>query len=114
MDSKFELLDLLSLGDVLYDKGFLEIVKLTAVHKRLILYLLQKYVVAYVLAGSQVKGRSVESSDIDVYVVIDDTDVKQHTFEELKAKLITTITEKAVESRLLTGSKRYYIHKYIH
>ncbi|BBL45866.1 DNA polymerase subunit beta [Nanobdella aerobiophila] len=106
MDSKFELLDLLSLGDVLYDKGFLEIVKLTAVHKRLILYLLQKYVVAYVLAGSQVKGRSVESSDIDVYVVIDDTDVKQHTFEELKAKLITTITEKAVESRLLTGSKK--------
>jgi predicted nucleotidyltransferase len=106
MDSRFELIDLLSLGNVLYDKGFIEIIKLTSVHKKLIIDLLQRYVVAYVLAGSQVKGRSIESSDIDVYVVIDDTDVKQHTFEELKAKLISIITEKAMEAKLITGSKK--------
>jgi len=106
MDSRFELLDLLSIGNVIYDKGIFEIFRLTNVHKKLVIDILQKYVVAYVLAGSQVKGRSVESSDVDIYVVIDDTDVKQHTFEELKIKLMDLILNKAMEAKILVNSKK--------
>jgi len=106
MDSRFELLDLLAIGNVIYDKGIFEIFRLTSVHKKLIIDILQKYVVAYVLAGSQVKGRSVESSDVDIYVVIDDTDVKQHTFEELKIKLMDLILNKAMEAKILVNSKK--------
>ncbi len=106
MDSRFELLDLLAIGNAIYDKGIFEIFRLTSVHKKLIIDILQRYVVAYVLAGSQVKGRSVESSDIDVYVVIDDTDVKQHTFEELKIKLMDLIISKAMEAKILINSNK--------
>jgi hypothetical protein len=106
MDSRFELLDLLSIGNVIYDKGIFEIFRLTNVHKKLVIDILQRYVVAYVLAGSQVKGRSVESSDVDIYVVIDDTDVKQHTFEELKIKLMDLILNKAMEAKILVNSKK--------
>jgi uncharacterized protein (UPF0332 family)/predicted nucleotidyltransferase len=106
MDSRFELLDLLAIGNVIYDKGIFEIFRLTSVHKKLVIDILQKYVVAYVLAGSQVKGRSVESSDVDIYVVIDDTDVKQHTFEELKIKLMDLIINKAMEAKILVNSNK--------
>jgi len=106
MDSRFELLDLLAIGNAIYDKGIFEIFKLTSIHKKLIIDILQRYVVAYVLAGSQVKGRSIESSDIDVYVVIDDTDVKQHTFEELKIKLMDLIISKAMEVKILVNSNK--------
>jgi uncharacterized protein (UPF0332 family)/predicted nucleotidyltransferase len=106
MDSRFELLDLLAIGNAIYDKGIFEIFRLTSVHKKLIIDILQRYVVAYVLAGSQVKGRSVESSDVDVYVVIDDTDVKQHTFEELKIKLMDLIISKAMEAKILVNSNK--------
>ena len=106
MDSRFELLDLLAIGNAIYDKGIFEIFRLTSVHKKLIIDILQRYVVAYVLAGSQVKGRSVESSDIDIYVVIDDTDVKQHTFEELKIKLMDLIISKAMEAKILVNSNK--------
>jgi len=106
MDSRFELLDLLAIGNVIYDKGIFGIFRLTSVHKKLIIDILQKYVVAYVLAGSQVKGRSVESSDVDIYVVIDDTDVKQHTFEELKMKLMDLILNKAIEAKILVNSNK--------
>ncbi|MFP3317193.1 MAG: hypothetical protein RXN79_02180 [Candidatus Nanopusillus sp.] len=106
MDSRFELLDLLSVGNIIYDKGIFEIFRLTSVHKKLIIDILQRYVVAYVLAGSQVKGSSVESSDVDIYVVIDDTDVKQHTFEELKIKLMDLIINKAMEAKILVNSNK--------
>jgi uncharacterized protein (UPF0332 family)/predicted nucleotidyltransferase len=106
MDSRFELLDLLSIGNIIYDKGIFEIFRLISVHKKLIIDILQRYVVAYVLAGSQVKGRNVESSDVDIYVVIDDTDVKQHTFEELKIKLMDLIINKAMEAKILVNSNK--------
>jgi len=106
MDSRFDLLELLSILEPLYDKGILEIFKLVNLHKNALLQIFSKYVVAYALAGSQVKGRNVDKSDVDVYVIIDDTDVKLHTFEELKAKLYHVVVSKAVEVQLLLNSKK--------
>lgn len=106
MDSRFDLFDFIASGEVLYDKGFIDILRLTTTHRNLIINDLQKYVVAYVLAGSQVKGRSVESSDVDVYAVIDDTDVKRYTFEELKASLTRLIVTRALEAQRITNSKK--------
>lgn len=87
LSARFELIDFLATFEVLHDKGIFEIIKLTTEHKKLLLSIFHKYIVAYVIAGSQVKGRAKESSDIDVYIVIDDSDVRYHTFEELKSKL---------------------------
>ena len=106
MDSKFELFDILLKAKVHYDKGLYEIFKLALVHKGLVLDIFQKYVVAYVLAGSYIKGRATESSDVDVYVVIDDTDVKLHTFVELKQKLYSIVTQEAMKAMMITQSKK--------
>ncbi|MEM1804804.1 MAG: nucleotidyltransferase domain-containing protein [Nanopusillaceae archaeon] len=106
MDSRFDLLDLLASGEIIYDKGILEIFKLVVLHKNLLLETFSKYVVAYALAGSQVKGKNVETSDVDVYVIIDDTDVKKHTYEELKSKLYQIVGSKAVECQIILNSKK--------
>ncbi|MEM0379368.1 MAG: hypothetical protein QXG71_01230 [Nanopusillaceae archaeon] len=106
MDSRFDLLDLIASGEVIYDKGILEIFKLVVLHKNLLIETFSKYVVAYALAGSQVKGRNVETSDVDVYVIIDDTDVKKHTHEELKSKLYQIVNSKAIECQIILNSKK--------
>ncbi|RDD52636.1 hypothetical protein BA065_00775 [Nanoarchaeota archaeon NZ13-N] len=106
MDSRFDLLDFLSSLEILYDKGIFEIFKLVTLHKNSLLEIFSKYVVAYALAGSQVKGRNVDKSDVDVYVIIDDTDVKMHTFEELKAKLYEVVTTEALKVQMFLNSKK--------
>jgi len=106
MDSQFILFDSLLGAKPLYDKGLYEVLKLALTHKQLLLEIFGKYVVAYVLAGSYVKGRASETSDVDVYVVIDDTDVKLHTFVELKQKLYARITEEAMKAMVITQSKK--------
>jgi len=106
MDSRFDILEFLSSLDPLYDKGILEIFKLVNLHKNSLLQIFSKYVVAYALAGSQVKGRNVDKSDVDVYVIIDDTDVKLHTFEELKAKLYQVVVSEAIKVQISLNSKK--------
>ena len=63
----------------------------------------EKYIVSYVLAGSLVQGRATKTSDIDVWVVIDDTDVKRMTRAELKDKLRAIIIGMGIEAGDLTG-----------
>jgi uncharacterized protein (UPF0332 family)/predicted nucleotidyltransferase len=106
MDSRFELFDILLKAKPLYDNGLYEIFRMTVIHKNILLDIFHKYVVAYVLAGSYMKGRAAETSDVDVYVVIDDTDVKVHTHSELKQKLYSLIIQKAMEVMALTQTKK--------
>ncbi|MEM2916723.1 MAG: nucleotidyltransferase domain-containing protein, partial [Candidatus Woesearchaeota archaeon] len=63
----------------------------------------EKYIVAYVLAGSIVTGRATKESDIDVFIVIDDTDVKKMTRAELKDKLRAIIINMGLDAGDITG-----------
>ncbi|MBI4143517.1 nucleotidyltransferase domain-containing protein, partial [Candidatus Woesearchaeota archaeon] len=65
----------------------------------------EKYIVSYVLAGSLVQGRATPTSDIDVWIVIDDTDVKKMTRAELKDKLRAIIIGMGIEAGELTSIK---------
>ncbi|MEK6827942.1 MAG: nucleotidyltransferase domain-containing protein, partial [Nanoarchaeota archaeon] len=58
-----------------------------------------------VLAGSLVQGKATPTSDIDVWIVIDDTDVKKMTRAELKDKLRAIIIGMGIEAGELTGIK---------
>ena len=106
MDSKFEFFDLLARAEPLHDAGFLEIIRLVVLHKNMVLQKFDRYVVCYVLAGSIVKGRATVTSDVDTFVVIDDTDVKRHTPWELKQKLYAIIGGMALEAKILTGTEK--------
>src|SRR3989344_275214 len=86
-DAKYELLQLIALSAPIHDTGMLQAIKIAEVHKTMVLKKFEKYIVSYVLAGSLVQGKATPSSDIDVWIVIDDTDVKKMTRAELKDKL---------------------------
>lgn len=102
-DAKYELLQLIALSAPVYDKGMLQAIKISEVHKTMILKKFEKYIVSYVLAGSLVQGRATKTSDIDVWIVIDDTDVKKMTRAELKDKLRAIIIGMGIEAGDITG-----------
>jgi uncharacterized protein (UPF0332 family)/predicted nucleotidyltransferase len=104
-DGKNDLLQLIAMSAPIYDKGMLAAVKISEVHKTMVLKKFEKYIVSYVLAGSIVQGRATSTSDIDVWIVIDDTDVKKMTRAELKDKLRAIIIGIGIEAGELTGIK---------
>ena len=104
-DAKYEMLKLIALSAPIHDTGMLSAIKIAEVHKTMILKKFEKYIVSYVLAGSLVQGRATKTSDIDTWVVIDDTDVKKMTRAELKDKLRAIIIGMAIEAGEITGIK---------
>ncbi|MEA3430374.1 MAG: nucleotidyltransferase domain-containing protein [Nanoarchaeota archaeon] len=100
-----ETADMISRSTSIYDKGVLRAAKLSYLHKNMVLEKFEKYIVSYVLDGSVVKGKSKETSDIDVWIVIDDTDVKKMSRNELKDKLRTMILSMGLQIEAITGTK---------
>ena len=87
----------------LYDKGILGAMRVTEIHKSLVLQKFEKYVVSYVLGGSLIRGDVVKTSDVDVFVIINDTDVKRMPRLELKERLRSIIYQYVGEASALAG-----------
>jgi predicted nucleotidyltransferase/uncharacterized protein (UPF0332 family) len=104
-DAKYDWLQLIAMSAPIYDTGMLGAVKLTEIHKNMVLKKFEKYIVAYVLAGSLARGTATKESDIDVFIVIDDTDVKKMTRAELKDKLRAIIINMGLDAADMTGIK---------
>ncbi len=104
-DGKHDLLQMIALSAPVYDGGMLQAVKIAEIHKEMVLKKFEKYIVSYVLAGSLVQGRATPESDIDVFIVIDDTDVKKMTRAELKDKLRAIIIGMGIDAGNMTGIK---------
>ncbi|MEK6807653.1 MAG: nucleotidyltransferase domain-containing protein [Nanoarchaeota archaeon] len=100
---KYDILNLLTMGVILYDTGMVGALKASEIHKRMVLQKFEKYVVTYAIGGSLVKGRATKESDIDTFVVIDDTDVTRMTGVELISKLRAIILGMASESGFAAG-----------
>lgn len=104
-DAKYDLNKLISMGAPIHDTGMLAAIKIAEIHKTMVIKKFDKYILSYVLAGSLVQGRATATSDIDVWIVIDDTDVKKMTRVELKDKLRAIIIGMGVEAGDMTGIK---------
>lgn len=102
-DGKYDMLQTIALSAPVYDTGMLSAIKIAEIHKTMVLKKFEKYIVAYVLAGSLVQGKATKESDIDVFIVIDDTDVKKMTRAELKDKLRAIIIGMGLEAGEITG-----------
>ncbi len=105
LDSKFNLLGSIAMSLPLYDKGFLGALRVAEIHKSLVLKKFDKYVVSYVIGGSLVRGEAVPTSDVDVFVIINDTDVKRMPRVELKERLRRMIYQYVGEASSLAGVK---------
>ena len=104
-DGKHDILQMIAMSAPVYDGGMLAAVKIAEIHKEMVLKKFEKYIVSYVLAGSLVQGRATPESDIDVFIVIDDTDVKKMTRAELKDKLRAIIIGMGIDAGNMTGIK---------
>lgn len=112
-DSKYEILNLISLSAIVYDpKEMLAAIKIAEVHKSLVLKKFDKYIVSYIAAGSMFRGE--KSNDIDVFVLVDDTDVKKMSRFDLRDKLRSIIIQMGFQSADMTGvKKQFHIQVYI-
>lgn len=104
-DGKYDLLQMIAMSASVYDKGMVQAIRIAEVHKTMVLKKFEKYIISYVLAGSLTQGRATPISDIDVWIVIDDTDVKKMTRAELKDKLRAIIIGMGIEAGEITGVK---------
>ena len=105
LDSKFEMASAIAMSFPLFDRGFLGALRVAEIHKSLVLQKFERYVVSYVVAGSLVRGEAVKTSDVDVFIVINDTDVKRMPRVELKERLRSIIFQYINEAGALAGVK---------
>jgi len=105
LDSKFELVEAISMSFPLHDKGILGALRVAQIHKSLVIRKFEKYVVSYVIGGSLVTGEAKKTSDVDVFVIINDTDVKRMPRLELLERLRAIIYQYVAEASVLAGVK---------
>ncbi|MEM3113091.1 MAG: nucleotidyltransferase domain-containing protein [Candidatus Pacearchaeota archaeon] len=105
MDSRYDLSGAIAMSFPLYDKGILGALRVAEVHKNLLLKKFEKYVSSYVIAGSLVRGTATKTSDIDVFVIIDDTDVKRMPRLELRERLRSMIYQYIITAMEIAGVK---------
>jgi len=105
LDSKFEMFSVIAMSFPLYDTGFLGALRVSEIHKSLVVQKFDKYVVSYVIAGSFLRGDATKTSDVDVFVIINDTDVKRMPRLELKERLRSMIHQFVGEAGALAGVK---------
>lgn len=112
-DSKYEILELIVSGAIIHDRGMLSALKAAEVHKDMAIKKFEKYVVSYVAAGSLFRGDS-KPNDIDVYIIIDDTDVKKMSRAELKDKLRAIISDMGFTAGKIVGVEaQFHVQTYI-
>ena len=114
LDSKFDLSGAIAMSFPLYDKGFLGALRMTEIHKSLVLQKFEKYVVSYVVVGSFIRGEATPTSDVDVSIIINDTDVKRMPRLELKERLRNIIYQYVAEAAAIAGVKNtLHIQSYL-
>ncbi len=104
-DGKYEYIEAIAMSFPLYDKGILGALRVANIHKSLVLRKFERYVVSYVIAGSLVRGTTIKTSDVDIYIIIDDTDVKRMSRLELREKLRAIIYQYVYEAGEIAGVK---------
>lgn len=105
LDSKFDVVEAFGMSMPILDKGLLGALRVTTIHRSLVLRKFEKYVTSYVIGGSIVRGDTKSTSDIDVGIIIDDTDVKRMNRTELKERLRGVVYSYIQEAEAMSGVK---------
>jgi len=114
LDSKFDIVGAIGMSFPLHDRGILSSLRVAEIHKSLVLQKFDKYVVSYVIAGSLVRGDVTKESDVDSFIIINDTDVKRMPRLELKERLKGMIYQYIAEATALAGVKKNILNVQIY
>jgi len=112
-DAKNYLIQTVANSGLIFDKGLLSALKVAELHKNMAIQKFERYVVSYIAVGSLFRG-DANPNDIDVAIVIDDTDVKKMSRFELRDKLRAIIINMGFDASQITGVKaQFHIQTYI-
>lgn len=112
-DAKNYLIQTVANSGLIYDRGLLSALKVAELHKNMAIQKFERYVVSYIAVGSLFRG-DANPNDIDVAIVIDDTDVKKMSRFELRDKLRSIIINMGFDASQITGVKaQFHIQTYI-
>ena len=106
-DGKYEVLHEIATAYPIWDPvEFIAAIRVSEIHKSMVLKKFEKYITSYVAAGSFFRGE--KANDIDVYLIVDDTDVKRMSRAELKDKLRAIIVGLSFEAAKVAGVKTQF------
>ena len=112
-DAKYDVIKMVAHSGLLFDRGLLSALKVAELHRNMVVQKFEKYVVSYIAVGSLFRGDAAPN-DIDVAIVIDDTDVKSMSRFELRDRLRGIIINYGHEAGKKTGVKAdFHIQTYI-
>lgn len=113
-DAKWDILADIGNGFLIYDKGMLGALKAAELHKSMAVKKFERYILSYIAVGSLFRG-DANYNDIDVFVVVDDTDVKRMPRIELKDKLRAIIQGMGLQAGQMAGLKgvQFHVQTYI-
>ena len=97
------MLRLIAYSAPFYDKGMLAAIKISEMHKEMVMKKFERYIVSYVLAGSLIQGKATSKSDIDVFIVVDDTDVMVSLIEIITVEPAGAGSDKIVKVLIWSG-----------
>ena len=113
LDAKHDIIQMVATSGIIFDRGLLSALKVSEVHKNMSIKKFEKYVVSYIAVGSLFRGDAAPN-DIDVAIVIDDTDVKKMSRFELRDKLRAIIINMGYDASQITGvNAQFHIQTYI-
>jgi predicted nucleotidyltransferase/uncharacterized protein (UPF0332 family) len=84
--------------------------RLAEIHKALVLQKFDKYIVSYVVGGSLVRGEASKTSDADIFVIINDTDVKRMPRVELRERLRSMIAGTHLQEAMALAGVKNTLH----
>jgi uncharacterized protein (UPF0332 family)/predicted nucleotidyltransferase len=105
LDSRFDFMDAIASSFPIYDNGLLGALRVASIHKSLLAKRFDRYIATYGIAGSLVRGTATDTSDVDTFVIIDDTDVKKMPRLELLERLRGVTYDYIREATALAGVK---------
>ena len=81
-DGKLSLLTTIITGKILYDNGFVKAMKAAETLKLAVIKKFERYIMSVILMGSVAQGKATPESDIDLAIIVDDTDLKNMSRDE--------------------------------
>src|SRR3972149_7458252 len=107
LNTSFELAGAIAMSFPLYDKdGILGALRAASIHKSLVLQKFERYVVSYVIYGSFIsRGKMSKDAEIDVGIIINDTDVKKMSRLELRERLRGIVYQYVLVALAMAGVK---------
>jgi len=96
-DGKVSLMATIITGDIHYDNGFIKSMRAAETLKLAVIKKFERYIMSVILFGSLSRGQAKEESDVDLAIIVDDTDLKNMTRDEARNRLMMMINQTARE-----------------